>query len=89
MKIPKGFAESLSIEALAEGVFRCHANAIRLATAAELLLDNGLYASRINSCRLAVEELAKSHLLISVERLYLSSLESATNPRLDRPSAFL
>ncbi len=63
MKIPKRFAESVSLEALAEGVFRCHGNAIRLATAAELLLDNGLYASCINTCRLAVEELAKAHLL--------------------------
>lgn len=48
---------------MVEGVYRCHGNAENFAVQAEVLFTAGCFAGCVNACRLAVEELAKSHLL--------------------------
>ncbi len=63
MKIPRDYDRPISLEALAAGVCRCYKNAFKLAAQAQHLLDAGFFEGCINACRLAVEELSKSHLL--------------------------
>lgn len=52
----------ISLHALAEGKFKSLINAKRLIDDGQVLMRGGRYLGAINSLRLAVEEIAKSHL---------------------------
>ena len=63
MKIPNKFNQPVSLEVLAQGICACEENARRLIADAEVLIKSGGFLSAINLLRLAIEEMAKDHLL--------------------------
>lgn len=63
MKIPKNFDKPVSLKVIAEGICLCERNAFRLIQDAEILINAERFLSAINLLRLAVEEMAKEHIL--------------------------
>ena len=63
MRCPKNYNESVPLESLAEGHCKSIENARRLIDDGEILIKCGRYLAAINSIMLAIEELAKAHLI--------------------------
>ena len=63
MKPPRNYSMAVSLEMLANGYCKSIKNAERLIKDSEILINFSRYLSAINSLRLAIEELAKAHLI--------------------------
>jgi AbiV family abortive infection protein len=63
MKTPRNYYEAVFLEILADGYCKSINNARRLIDDGEILVKCGRFLPAINSFRLAVEELAKAHLI--------------------------
>ena len=63
MKTPKNYDEEVPLDTLADGYCKSINNARRLIEDGEILINIGRYLSALNSFRLAIEELAKAHLI--------------------------
>lgn len=63
MKTPGNYDEAISLEILADGYCKCIINARRLIKEGEVLINCRRFIAAIDFFRLAVEELAKAHLI--------------------------